>query len=102
MPEHRIRVVVFRSGEWWIAQCLEYNLATQARRLEDVPAEVHRVLHLQITASRQRGVEPFAGFAPAPGRYWDMYEQAKARLEEVAAGGPGRHLLVQTEARLAA
>lgn len=101
MPEQRIRVVVFRSGEWWIARCLEYNLATQARRLEDMPAEIQRVLSLQITACQQRGVEPFAGFSPAPRRFWEMYERAKARLEEIAADG-ALQPLVRTEARLAA
>lgn len=79
----RVRAVVFRSGEWWVAQCLEYDLATQARRLEDLPRELRRLLTVQILASLECGVEPFEGLAKAPARFWKMYENAKSKVEPV-------------------
>jgi hypothetical protein len=79
----RIRAVVFRAGEWWVAQCLEYDLATQARRLEDLPRELRRLLNVQILASLESGIEPFEGFSKAPTRFWKMYENAKSKVESV-------------------
>lgn len=35
-----VRAVAFQSGDWWVAQCLEYAIATQARKLEDLPYEI--------------------------------------------------------------
>jgi hypothetical protein len=80
MIEYKIRAVIFQEGPRWVAQCLEYGLATQAARLEDLPHELMRLLAVQIAASLECGVEPFFGFSPAPRRYWEMYENARARL----------------------
>lgn len=101
MPEYTVRAIAFRRRGWWIAQCLDYSLATQTKTLEDLPSELHRLLSVQVAASLARGVEPFAGFLPAPRRYWDMYERAKARVEAVAMAAAS-DALVRTETRLAA
>ncbi len=71
-----IHAVVFKEGEWWIAQCLEYDLCTAQERLEDIPAELHRVVNLLILASHERGIEPFYGYSEAPRRFWHLYEAA--------------------------
>jgi len=77
MSEPSIRAVVFKEGAWWIIQLLEYDLATQVRRLEDVPSEFRRLLLGQMEANATIGVEPFHGFSRAPKRYWEMYERAR-------------------------
>jgi hypothetical protein len=105
MPEYRIRAVAFRRGDWWVAQCLDYALATQTRTLEELPYELERLLTVQVQASLARNIEPFSGFAPAPQKYWEMYERARARVEPVPgsdAGLAATHPVVQTETRLAA
>lgn len=81
MDPLRIRVVVFRDGKWWIIQGLDYDFATVARRLEDVPGEIHRWLTVLFAASRKLGVKPFFGYSPAPRRFWRMYERAEPRTE---------------------
>jgi len=105
MAEYRIRAVAFRRGDWWVAQCLDYALATQTRTLEELPYELKRLLTVQIHASLARGIEPFAGFSPAPRRYWEMYEHARARVEPVEsseASPTAIHPVVRTETRVAA
>lgn len=97
-PLRAVHAVVFQEGGWWIGQCLEVDLATQSRRLEDLPGELERLLAVQLAASTEAGVAPFAGLAPAPRRFWDLYERAKSRLAPVAA--PAETALV--EARVAA
>ena len=99
MPKYTIHAVAFRRGEWWIAQCLEYRLSTQTRTLEELPYELDRLLTVQIQASLARGIEPFAGFSPAPKRFWEMYERARARVEPVSSSDQP---VLRTETRLAA
>ena len=79
MDQITIRVLLYRSetSPWWIAQCLEYDLATAAKRLEDLPAELERFLTGQITASLEAGIEPFEGLPAAPKRFWRRYEEAR-------------------------
>jgi hypothetical protein len=103
MPEHheiKVRAVVFREGDWWIAQFLEYGLVTAQKRLEDVPGEIRRVLSVVVQGSLARGVEPFFGYLPAPKRFWKMYEQATALTERSSAGE--RPANVEIETRIAA
>ena len=83
MPEYRIRAVIFKEGEHWIAKCLEYGYVFQTRRLEDVPRELRRCLTWQILISLEMGIQPFDGFKPASRKYWEMYERA-APLEEAS------------------
>jgi hypothetical protein len=84
MPRYEIRVVMFPYKDWWIAQCLDYYIVARSKRLEDLPQTLKRQLEAQIVVSLERGIEPFAGFSPAPKRFWDMYERAEVRLEPIS------------------
>jgi hypothetical protein len=75
--EKTICAIVYRDGDWWIIRCLDYNLVTAARHLEEVPGELRRFLLVQIAASRQRGIEPFSGIPQASPKYWEMYEKGR-------------------------
>jgi len=102
-PFRSVHAVVFQEDGWWIGQCLEIDLATQARRLEDLPGELERLLAVQLAASAEAGIAPFAGLMPAPRRFWDMYERAKSRLEPVATTAPSAESTAPlVEARVAA
>lgn len=61
-----IKVLIFKDHGWYIAQCLEYDIAAQARSLKDVQYEFQRIFIGRICAAKQLGVEPFKGIAPAP------------------------------------
>jgi hypothetical protein len=99
-----IRAVVYREGEWWIIQLLEYDLATQVRRLEDVPGEFRRLVLAQILVNSECGMESFHGFSKAPRRYWEMYQQARTLVmpTRMADTGHGLENSLRIEARLAA
>jgi len=102
MMEPRIRAVVFREGDWWIIQILEYDLVTQVRHLEDVPGEFRRLLTGQMAANAASGVEPFHGFSAAPRRFWKMYERAQALVTPTPLEEMESEALPRYEARLAA
>ena len=64
----------------WSAQCLDYDIAAQARRLSDLRYEFERVVMAQLTLSEAAGEQAFQGIGPAPQEYWEMYEAAVAEL----------------------
>jgi hypothetical protein len=104
MPASDIRAVVYREGKEWIVQLLEYDLATQVRRFEDVPSEFRRLILAQILVNAESGVEPFHGFSRAPRRFWEMYERAQTLVTSTRLADT-RHELEnppRIEARLAA
>jgi hypothetical protein len=98
MPEYRIRAVIFREGEHWVAQCLEYRYAIQTRELGNIPKELGECLAAQILVSRQLGIEPFHGFEPAPRRFWEMYERAIPLPEPTMASASGAEVKMRVAA----
>lgn len=77
---YAIRAIVFQEGEWLSAQCLEYDIATQAKTVEDLSYELQRILVGHIVTSRKLGKAPFEGVPKAPQKYWDMFEHSKIPL----------------------
>lgn len=71
-----LRVVIFEDTGWWVAQCLEHDLCTSARSLDELPQQIASQLRLQVALDRKSGRPPFAGLPRAPQKYWDLYEQA--------------------------
>lgn len=71
-----IHVVVFEDRGWWVAQCLEYDLCTSSKELEDLPKQIASQLRLQVALDRKKGREPFEGLPRSPQKFWDLYEQA--------------------------
>lgn len=76
-----ISAILFQEGEWWSAQCLEYDIAAQARTLSDLRYELERVLCSHVLVSLENGRRPFDGLKAAPQKYWDMFAGAKLRIE---------------------
>jgi hypothetical protein len=76
-----ISAVLFQEGEWWSAQCLECDIAAQARTLSDLRYELERVLSSHVLISLENGRRPFDGLKPAPQKFWDMFTAAKLRIE---------------------
>ena len=74
MKTIRIRAVLFHEAGWWCAQCLEYDIATQARTIPELKDELEHILSIQVELARERGQEPFAIFPKAPERYFQMYD----------------------------
>jgi hypothetical protein len=76
-----VTAVLLQEGDWWSAQCLEYDIATQARSLTALHYELQRVLTSHVAVSQELGRQPFQGLPPAPQQFWDMYTTASVRIE---------------------
>ena len=83
MKSGRMRVLFFedRYAGCWSAQCLDHDIATQAKTLPELYYELHRLIlgHLIISVELQR--EPFAGLPKAPQKFWDIYRQSSYHLQ---------------------
>lgn len=81
MTTINIRVVLYRDAKWWIAQCLEHDIAAQARSLPALRKELERVLTTHLILDVERGLSPFAALPRAPQRFFDWYEEASSPIE---------------------
>jgi hypothetical protein len=82
----KIHVIVFGDDDWFIAQCLEYDIATQAKSVTALLDEVECIIEAHIFVADKEAREPFANLPRAPRRFWQMYEDANARLEPIRQG----------------
>ena len=77
----KVSAVLFQDGQWWSAQCLEYDVAAQAQTLSDLQTEFQRVLISHLAIARELGRKPFEGIPPAPRKFWDLFKQSRLRVE---------------------
>lgn len=62
-------------GVWWVAQCLDHDIATQARTLEDAVYDLQRMLVARIITAEQMGIaDPFADVPAAPPELWELFD----------------------------
>lgn len=83
MKHKTIRVLMLEGkqpGEGWSAQCLEYDIAMQAKTMTELIYEINRVLMGNIVVSKELGMEPFANLKTAPPVYYQLFEQAKTTV----------------------
>jgi len=75
MPDaiNPLRVLITKQCDWWVAQCLEYDLAVQARTLRGVQYEFQRIFFGRLVIAEELGVDPFAGISQPPPYYEAVY-----------------------------
>lgn len=69
-----VRAVVFKSGDHWMVQCLEFDVAAQATSVKDVTYQFERAMVAHMVIARENNMEPFTNVPKAPKRYWKMFE----------------------------
>ena len=70
-----IRVIVFKDGDAWVAQCLEYDIAAQAADLESLRSRLLATVDAEAQAGTEFNGEPFKGIDPAPRHFHEMWER---------------------------
>ena len=76
MPHEKLglQAVIFKRGDWWIGQCLQYDIGAEARTPKEINNELHRAIVAHIAVALENGLEPFKGIPEAPRRYWNMWD----------------------------
>ncbi len=67
-----LSILILKEDEWWVAQCLEYDIAAQAESKEKAEYEFFRVLCGRISMAEELGVGPFDGIPAAPRYYHQL------------------------------
>ena len=77
MPSRVLHAVVFEDRGWWVAQCLEHNLAASSKDPRELRHKLETVLKGQIEADLEAGKVPFSTLPSAPRRFWTLFQNAK-------------------------
>ena len=83
-----LRVLLLREGEWWVAQCLDFDIAAQAANLTEVKAAFFRAFVGQIVVDLERGDQPLTCVKPAPSWYAEQWEQAEPLANRLSLTPP--------------
>ena len=73
IKKFHIRAVIFKEGDWWVGQCLEHDIAAQAKTPKDLAYEIQRSIIGHIMVSKQEGLTPFKNLPKAPEKYWQLF-----------------------------
>ena len=101
-----VSVVLIEEGNgWWSAQCLEYDIAAQAKSIADVLYEMEKTLISHIAVNEAAGIDPFEEMPSAPQKYWDMFQRARIQVywqrQPFRVPTPVRHRLDELQFRVA-
>lgn len=75
-----IRAVVYQQGDSLCAQCLECDIATQAKNLDDLCYDLERLIIGHIAIGLEHGFDALSRTRPAPKRYWEMFRRSRIEL----------------------
>ena len=73
--EHTLRVVAFREGDYWIAQCLEHDICVQAPDVETLQGRLNITLLAEDITQRKYGKGGIETLPPAPEHFFHMWEK---------------------------
>ena len=74
LESDEFRVVIFKDGGAYVAQCLEYDICAQAADLNTVRSRMEATMNAEVHDAQEAGKKPFEGIDRAPQRFFDMWE----------------------------
>lgn len=65
--EIKMTIIMFKEDEWWNAQCLEYDIASQGKTIKEAQFEYQKIICSMYIVAEELGINnPFQGIPPAP------------------------------------
>ncbi len=86
--ELEIRAIIYREGDVYVGQCLEYDIAAQAADLELLLDKLELTVEAEFATCEERGGEPRECISPAPNYYHDLWERRSLLLKQVRVTAP--------------
>lgn len=74
MTQKKIRAIAYREQDFWVAQCLEYDIRAQASSIKQLLENLNTVLSETLKDSLERHRKPFAYVNPAPKEFFQMWD----------------------------
>lgn len=81
--ETHIRTVVYREGDVYVAQCLEYDISTQASDLDTLLERIDLAIDAECAMCADMGLPPLEGIAPAPNYFHDLWDKRSVSLTKI-------------------
>ena len=78
-----LHVVVFQEEEYWVAQCIEYDIGAQGKTLDDMIAHFALTVDAELRESAEREIMPFSSIDPAPPYFKKMWDGRSSTLEPI-------------------
>jgi hypothetical protein len=77
-PHIGIRVLFIEQDDGgWIGQCLEYDIAAQAKTFNELKHEFERVLMAYLMLDDQSETDLLGQLGKAPQKFWEMYQNSE-------------------------
>jgi hypothetical protein len=76
-----IRVVAFREGDVWVAQCLEHDISAQGATFQDAMRRLTATVNVECEFTLEKHGKEFANIDPAPEKFKRMFEAAEQSLQ---------------------
>jgi hypothetical protein len=78
-----IRVIVYREGEVYVAQCLEHDIATQAADIPAALARLELTIDAECAISKEAGGKAFDNIPAAPNYFHGLWDKRSMTLTHV-------------------
>jgi hypothetical protein len=76
--ERTLRILLFKPGSQWVAQCLDVDLVAQGPEIDDALEAFASVLTGRILLDLKAGREPLSSCEQPPAKYLELARRAKA------------------------
>ena len=76
-----LRVVAFREGDQWVAQCLEYDIQAQGSSFQCATRRLRGAVTSEMRYTHDKFGAPFEGIDPAPELYHDLFNSADQPMQ---------------------
>jgi hypothetical protein len=97
--ETHIRAIVFKDGDFFVAQCLEYDVSAQSMTIDGVIDRLELTLEAEFEACETVGKNPKECIGPAQNYYHGLWDKRTLNVARVQVQSPA---LVTLELGLAA
>jgi hypothetical protein len=76
----KLRIVAYKEGDAWAAQCLEYDIAAQAPDLKTLVRRMDDAICAEAEFTRENNGAPFAGIDAAPEHFAALFDSVELSL----------------------
>ena len=76
-PFCNMRVLLKKEGKSWVAICLDYVIAVQAKTIDEAKSSLIRIMVLNMVTSINEGEPPLSNKTPAPEDLRKLWDKAK-------------------------
>lgn len=77
MMTFHLSVLFLKEGDFWVAQCLQFDITSQGKSIADAQRSFERVLVAQIICDLEQGREALSSVPQAPAEMFELFKIAE-------------------------